>query len=85
MATFYNMHEAKTQLSMLIARVEKGEEIVIARKGVPVAHLVPVPPTQRKFRYGQHADLVPETFLDDWDEWKKELRSMFAEYVDDPE
>ena len=39
-----NIHEAKTQLSRLIARVEAGEEIVIARSGKPVAKLVPVDP-----------------------------------------
>ena len=37
-----NVHEAKTNLSRLLARVERGEEIVIARDGVPVARLVPV-------------------------------------------
>ena len=36
-----NVHEAKTQLSKLLARVEKGQEIVIARAGKPVARLVP--------------------------------------------
>ena len=36
------MHEAKTQLSQLVARAEAGEEIVIARNGTPVARLVPV-------------------------------------------
>lgn len=36
-----NVHEAKTQLSKLLARVEAGEEIVIARAGKPVARLVP--------------------------------------------
>jgi prevent-host-death family protein len=35
-----NMHEAKTQFSKLIARVEAGEEIVIARDGTPVARVV---------------------------------------------
>jgi prevent-host-death family protein len=35
-----NMHEAKTHFSKLIARVEAGEEIVIARDGTPVARLV---------------------------------------------
>jgi prevent-host-death family protein len=35
-----NMHEAKTNLSRLVAEVEQGEEIVIARAGVPVAKLV---------------------------------------------
>ena len=37
-----NIHEAKTHFSRLIARVLKGEEVVIARSGVPVARLVPV-------------------------------------------
>lgn len=37
-----NIHDAKTQFSKLIARVEAGEEIVIARDGTPVARLVAV-------------------------------------------
>jgi prevent-host-death family protein len=37
-----NVHEAKTQLSKLLARVAAGEEIVIAKAGKPVARLVPV-------------------------------------------
>ena len=36
-----NIHEAKTQLSRLLARVGEGEEIIIARAGEPVAKLVP--------------------------------------------
>ena len=36
-----NIHEAKTKFSKLIQRVEAGEEITIARAGVPVARLVP--------------------------------------------
>ena len=36
-----NVHEAKTHLSRLLARVEEGEEVVIARNGKPVARLVP--------------------------------------------
>ena len=36
-----NIHEAKTHLSRLIARVAAGEEIVIGRAGKPVAKLVP--------------------------------------------
>jgi prevent-host-death family protein len=35
-----NVHEAKTQLSRLLQRVEDGEEIVIGRAGRPVAKLV---------------------------------------------
>lgn len=39
-----NIHEAKTQLSRLLARVERGEEVVIARAGRPVARLLPIEP-----------------------------------------
>ena len=35
-----NVHQAKTQLSKLLADVEQGEEVVIARRGKPVARLV---------------------------------------------
>jgi prevent-host-death family protein len=34
-----NIHEAKTQLSKLLAKVESGEEIIIARSGKPIARL----------------------------------------------
>jgi len=37
-----NIHDAKTHLSRLVARVEAGEEIVLARGGRPVARLVPL-------------------------------------------
>jgi len=45
----YNVHEAKTHLSKLLERAAEGEEVVIARAGVPVARLVPVvaPPDER--------------------------------------
>jgi prevent-host-death family protein len=36
-----NIHEAKTHLSRLLARVARGEEVVIAKAGKPIARLVP--------------------------------------------
>jgi prevent-host-death family protein len=36
-----NIHEAKTHLSRLLGRVERGDEIVIARAGRPIARLLP--------------------------------------------
>jgi len=39
--TEVNIHEAKTHLSRLLARVAAGEEIVISKAGTPVARLVP--------------------------------------------
>jgi prevent-host-death family protein len=41
MEEMVNVHAAKTNFSKLLARVASGEEIVIARGGVPVAKLVP--------------------------------------------
>ena len=40
--THVNVQEAKTRLSQLLAAAERGEEVVIARGGRPVARLVPV-------------------------------------------
>lgn len=39
--TMVNIHEAKTHFSKLLARVEKGERITVARAGKPIARLVP--------------------------------------------
>jgi prevent-host-death family protein len=45
--TDYNVHEAKSNLSRLLEQVERGEEVVIARHGKPVAKLVPVSRSKR--------------------------------------
>ena len=37
-----NLYEAKTKLSELVERAAKGEEIVIAKAGRPLARLVPL-------------------------------------------
>ena len=62
--TTVNIHEAKTQFSKLIARVEAGEEIVIARDGTPVARLVAVSPLVTNRVPGRDRGLfsVPEDF-----------------------
>ena len=39
----YNLYEAKTHLSQLVDRAAKGEEILIAKAGLPLAKLVPLP------------------------------------------
>ena len=39
----FGLFEAKTHLSELIARAERGEEVVITRHNKPVAKLVPMP------------------------------------------
>jgi prevent-host-death family protein len=41
MSEAINVHEAKTHFSKLLERVNHGEEIVIAKAGMPVARLIP--------------------------------------------
>ena len=38
-----NVHEAKTNFSRLLDRAHAGEEIILAKAGVPYARLVPLP------------------------------------------
>ena len=60
-----NVHEAKTQLSRLLARVEAGEEVVIARRGEPVARLVGCKPRSRRQPDVLKGKLrIPESFFD---------------------
>jgi prevent-host-death family protein len=63
--TTVNMHEAKTHLSRLVARVEAGEEITIARAGRPVARLV-APEEPREIRLGLWKGKI--SIADDFDE-----------------
>jgi prevent-host-death family protein len=45
-ARLVNVHQAKTNLSRLLQDVERGQEVVIARSGVPIARLVGWSPPQ---------------------------------------
>jgi prevent-host-death family protein len=38
----YNVHEAKTHFSRILAKVQAGEEVLIAKAGAPIARIVPV-------------------------------------------
>jgi prevent-host-death family protein len=61
------IHEAKTNLSKLIARAEAGEEIIIARGKDPVARLEPLVPRKAKRTPGRLAgkfNLPDEFFFD---------------------
>lgn len=62
-----NLYEAKTQLSSLVERAARGEEIVIAKAGKPMARLVaPSPVLQTPRKPGQN--LLGITYIaDDFD------------------
>jgi antitoxin (DNA-binding transcriptional repressor) of toxin-antitoxin stability system len=57
-----NMHAARTCSSQLVARAERGERILIARAGTPVAELGPA-------RHGRRSTLPPGDPLLDLDEF----------------
>jgi len=61
-----NIHEAKTHLSRLLAQVEAGEEVVIARSGEPVAKLVAIEKNSKKRVLGQYRGEV--IIADDFDD-----------------
>jgi len=59
------MHEAKTHLSRIIERVERGEEIIIDRAGTPVARIVPLVRRVNRTAVGSLAGQVD--LSGDWD------------------
>lgn len=71
-----NIHEAKTQLSKLLEAVERGERIVIARAGEPVAVLVPYAEATRKRTLGIAEGEV--RIAEDFDELPDEMARAFG-------
>ncbi|WP_105034475.1 type II toxin-antitoxin system Phd/YefM family antitoxin [Cryobacterium aureum] len=64
MTDYVNVQDAKTRLSELLARVERGEEIIIARGGNPIARLSALnapPPRELGFSPGGQ---VPASFFE---------------------
>ena len=70
-----NMHEAKTNLSRLIALLDKGEEIVIAKAGNPVAKLVSYTPEKKKRTPNLLKDKI--LFYEDFDSSNDEITTLF--------
>ncbi|MFI7077536.1 type II toxin-antitoxin system Phd/YefM family antitoxin [Micromonospora sp. NPDC049903] len=64
-AAQFNIHEAKTNLSRIIERVEHGEEIVISRAGQPVAKVIPLVRRVNRTARGSLRGRV--VLSDDWD------------------
>jgi len=70
-----NIHEAKTHLSRLLERVALGEEVIITRRGKPVAKLVPVAPAKNRWLGSAKGEfVVPDGFNDPL---PKEIEDLF--------
>jgi prevent-host-death family protein len=64
-AVHYNMHDAKTHLSRIIERVERGDEVIIDRAGTPVAKVIPLVRRTNRTTIGSLAGQVD--LSGDWD------------------
>jgi len=60
-----NIHEAKTQLSKLIEAIGRGEDVIIARNGEPVARLVPYSTAGRIPGAARGRGRLTEAFFED--------------------
>lgn len=73
MARIVNVYDAKTNLSKLLRAVERGDEIIIARAGDPVARLIAVRPARREVGFERGQILIAPNF----DEFDEELERDF--------
>lgn len=72
MTRSYTIGEAKTNLSKLIARAERGERIELRRGRDPVAQIIPLPATGAvKRKPGALAGRVQ--IADDFDTWPEDI------------
>lgn len=72
-----NIHEAKTHLSRLVERVQSGEEIIIAKAGIPAARLVPIESIRKPVKIGGLKARAP--LPDDFDTmFEGEIAALFG-------
>ena len=71
-----NIHEAKTNLSKLIAMLEEGEEIIIAKAGKPIAKLEKYAPSPRREPNKLRGKVK---YLEDFDAADAEITALFEE------
>lgn len=78
MARQVNIAEAKAKLSELVEAASRGEEIVLARHGKPVARLSAMTPNKAPGRrkFGQNEAMARHL---DWDRWWRDWKAMDAE------
>ena len=67
MTTTINVQEAKGRLSELLARAERGEDVILARAGTPVVRLAPVMALPER-KFGIIDLVVPVEFFEPLDD-----------------
>jgi len=77
----YNLYQAKTSLSALVDQAAKGQEIIIAKDGVPMARLMPLAPTVKRKPGGWQGKVRMSDDFDD--ELSPELLAGFEGSAED--
>ena len=77
-----NLHHAKTHLSRLVNEALAGEEVIIARAGIPLVRLAPLDPPKRKRVLGMDQGKI--WMSDDFTEAMPELEEMIYGEQDPP-
>jgi prevent-host-death family protein len=73
-----NIHDGKTHFSKIISDAEAGQTIVIGRKGIPVAMILPYSPSQLPLRKG--GQLKGKVWIaPDFNEADPEIERLFYE------
>lgn len=73
---YYTIHKAKTQLSKILEKVEKGEEVIISRGNEPVAIIKKYEAPQKSRKGGQWRGKV--WMADDFDDFGEDLKQLFG-------
>lgn len=78
----YNVREAKSQLSRLLEMVERGEEVILAKRGRPVARIVPVERRGLVLGSGKDDPNINREVLDGDDWWQAMTDDEVAAFLD---
>ena len=77
----YNVAEAKSRLSEILQRVSEGEEVLLTRRGRPIARVIPIAKKSKILGAGKHDPNINHDVIarDEW--WKSipddEVRSWY--------
>ncbi len=74
-----NVHQAKTNLSKLLERVELGEEIIIANRGIPkaiISKYIPEKDRTSNSPWGRYSGQIE--ISDDFDDADAEINNLFG-------
>lgn len=77
MAHTVNVHDPKWDLPRLVASVENGEEMIIARAGRPVARIVAYTEPGNPNRFGSAKDTVSHISLAVWEPSDRDMEHIW--------